>query len=110
MTKTIKEPSIYKTKAYKDLMEELGKPPKVKITARFGTPEDKKKAKLMQKIVNSQFENNTNGFTTRYFKALHLLRKKWAESYLYGTKVTVDTIEKIAKEATGFIDLPRKIK
>lgn len=88
------EPSIYKTKAYKNLMKEIVKPPKIRITSNFNTSGDKKKAKILQKIINYQFKHNTNGIFTKYLHLLSMFQKKYAESLIYGTKFNWETIEK----------------
>jgi hypothetical protein len=73
------EPTIFKTKAWKWLEKEIGKPPKLSVyPLDRDSKEDKKKAKLMEQIVNYQFKTNYNGFTDKYWAYM----KKHAEKYL----------------------------
>ena len=98
----IKEPSIYKTKVWKEIEKQSKKMPKFCIKPTIpSNKEDVKKAKLMEKILNYEFKHNTNGFQTKYF----ILQKKLAEAYtkemLYGIKVRWEDMEKTIKSLAG---------
>ena len=98
----IKEPSIYKTKAWKEIEKQSKKMPKFNISpVDKKNKDDVKKAKLMEKILEYEFKHNTNGFQTKYF----LLQKKLAEAYtkevLYGIKVKWKDMEKTIKNLVG---------
>jgi ABC-type uncharacterized transport system ATPase subunit len=96
------EPSIYKTKVWKEIEKQSKKMPKFYIEPTIpSNKEDVKKAKLMEKILNYEFKHNTNGFQTKYF----LLQKKLAEAYtkemLYGITVRWEDMDKMVKTLAG---------
>ena len=66
--KKVVEPSIYKTRVWKEIEKQSKKMPKFNISPVDKTnKDDVKKAKLMEKILNYEFKHNTNGFQTKYF-------------------------------------------
>ena len=96
MTKVI--PSFFKSKSWKRLEKELGKIPKVEVTPiNFNNPEEKKKAKIMSKLLNYAFKTNANDITTKYFAHLRREQKEYLRELLYGTTKSFDAMEKMAK-------------
>ena len=71
-------PSVFKTDAWKKLEKAALKAPKVEIKPRdLNDKEDKKRAKLMEQLINYQFKNNIGGIRTKYF----LLQTNLARDY-----------------------------
>jgi hypothetical protein len=102
------EPTYFKSKEWKKLEEEFSKPPKVEITARSQTKEEKKKAKMLEKVINYSFETNANGIINKYMQVMRLCRDNFLQEQVYGIQVNWDTtnklIENIAKEPKKYAD------
>ena len=94
-----KHQPIFETKAWKSLEKELKKPPKLKIYAVDRNNEgDKKKAKLMQKLIDYQFKTNTNGFTDKYWAFMKQHATEFLKEEVRGLQVSWDHIDKALKK------------
>lgn len=88
-------PSVFKTKAWKELQKEALKPPKFSVLPLdMFNPDEKKKAKQMQKIINYMYKNNTNGVTTKWHKVMEIVGKQLFQGQVYGIKVQWDSDKK----------------
>lgn len=103
MHKTMKtKPTIYKTKLWKLLEKQYKSLPKFNIRPLDeNNKEDKKKAKMMDEILNYQFKKNINGFQTKYFELQKKLAKMYADEMLYGITVRWEDMEKTIKNLAG---------
>lgn len=96
------EPTIYKSKVWKLLEKQSKSLPKFMVTpVDKNNKEDKKKAKLMEKILKYEFKHDTNGFQTKYLELQKRLAKEYVNEMLYGITVNWENIEKTIKSLAG---------
>lgn len=90
-----RKPTIFKTKAYKEFMKQLGKSPKIRVKAadKF-SKEDEKKAKEMEKLINYYYKNNVDGITTTFWKVQELVAKYVIQEQIDGIQVSWNAVKK----------------
>lgn len=101
------KPKLYDLPAFKRLEKEWTKPPEVRVMP-INTKEDRKKAKLMEKVLNHAFKTNANGITNKYMQVMKLASDNFLAEELYGIRTSWDAtmrvVENIAKQEKKVVD------
>jgi ribosomal protein S20 len=95
------KPTIFNTPEWKKLEESYLKSPKVEITPlNRANKDDRKKARLLQKLINYMFEHDTNGVRSKYHSYMKQLSHKFVQEEIRGIQINWDATQRTIDQMT----------